>query len=167
MLKPLLILTFGVFSFAAQAQTTEATPPVTPATTGASAPALATKGLRQGQGDTIAAIGRLYTKRRLGGKVWAGVTAGGGLALLRALGAGSSNSSGSSTSGYNIQPKAQVDGGTIAVVAGIFVALPLIVGISKLSTYSETNEKAIVDAYRDGKPLPKNLINRLSPDYFY
>jgi len=154
--KSLFVLSLGMCSFAAQAQTTEAAPPVSPAV----AQPAPVKQLRQGQRDTIDAIGRLYGKRRLGGKIWLGVAGAGTVTTLRAA------ATPNTTTINGTVVKSETDGGAVATVAGIFIGIPLIVAINKLSTFSYEHQTAIVEAYRNGKALPRKVVRRLSPSYF-
>ena len=151
MQKHLFILLLATLLFqSAHAQTTP--PPV------AAAPVEISVGRR----DTLAAIGKLYARRRAGGKKWGYVGLGGLLALVRVATAGSSSSSSSSGGGYGApSTSTSADGGAIALVGGVFVGIPAIIAISKLATFSEQREQQVDRAYRSGQPLPAAVRRRL------
>ena len=151
MFKPFLLFSFGLFSLTAQAQTT---PPA------AALPAPISQELSAGKRDTIDAIGRLFGKRRLGGKIWLGAAAGGGLTVLRAI----ANPNTTTTNG--VRTSTEVNGSGIATVAAIFMGVPLAVGIGKLSSFSLAKQNEIVSAYRNGQPLPRRVARKLLKGYF-
>lgn len=98
--------------------------------------------------DTLRAINRLFTRRRKGGRAWNYLGLSGALGLTRAL--TSSNSEGNT-----------VDGGSLALLAGAFIAAPVAIGIVNLTTYNETYESEVESLYRSGKPLPLRIRQRL------
>ena len=141
-------------SLAAQAQTTP--PPVAPPVAGP------VPELSAGRRDTLTAIARLYERRRKGGKVWLGIAVGGVLTLARVA-----TSSGSSSGAPNgIPTSSEVDGGAVALIGGLFVGLPGLLGVSKLARFSEAAAQAADRAYRSGQPLPRSLRAALSKQDF-
>lgn len=152
MFKPLLVLLFGLLSFAAHAQAT----PVAPA---APTPPARFE-LTQGRRDTLGAITSMFQRRRRGGKVWVGIGAGGILALLRVV------ANPNTTTVNGVQTSSEVDGGAVAVVGLGFVALPAAIGIGKLARFSEKRENDVDRAYRGGQPLPRRIARRLTRQDF-
>lgn len=152
MFKPLLVLLFGLLSFAAQAQTTPAAPaaPTPPARTE----------LSQGRRDTLGALTSLFQRRRRGGKVWVGIGAGGLLATLRVA----ANPNTTTTNG--VRTSTESNGGAVAVVALTFVGIPAAIGIGKLARFSEKKENELDRAYRSGQPLPRAIARRLTREDF-
>jgi hypothetical protein len=98
--------------------------------------------------DTLRAINRLFERRRKGGKAWNYLGLAGVLSMTRAL-------TSSSTDGNS------VDGSGIAIIAGAFIVAPVAIGVVNLATYSETHETEVENAYSAGKPLPKNIRQRI------
>gem|GEM_PF-5943249 len=98
--------------------------------------------------DTLRAINRLFERRRKGGKRWNYLGLAGILSLSRALASPSIDGS-------------RVDGGSLAILIGGFVAAPVAIGVTNLLTYNEAHESEIENAYRSGKPLPKKIRQRI------
>ena len=98
--------------------------------------------------DTLRAINRLFARRRKGGRTWNYLGLSGTLALVRVLTSSDSN-------------RNNVDGSSIAVLAGAFIAAPVAIGVINLTTYDETHETEIENAYSAGKPLPKKIRQRI------
>ncbi|MGI4822159.1 MAG: hypothetical protein ACRYFV_13195 [Janthinobacterium lividum] len=98
--------------------------------------------------DTLRAINRLFERRRKGGRTWNYLGLAGSLSLVRALTSSSSNGN-------------TVDGGSLAILAGAFIAAPVAIGVTNLVTYNETHESEIENLYRSGKPLPKKIRQRI------
>ncbi|GAA4495477.1 hypothetical protein GCM10023172_07250 [Hymenobacter ginsengisoli] len=117
-------------------------------------PAASTVGLTAAQlaevahADTLRAINRLFERRRTGGKRWNYLGLAGILSMTRAL--ASPNIDGD-----------KVDGGSLAILLGGFVAAPVAIGVTNLVTYNEARESEIENAYRSGKPLPKKIRQRI------
>lgn len=123
--------------------------------------------LSAGRRDTLNAIAKLYTRRRAGAKNWGYAGLGGLLALVRVATAGSSGASAGAGSSYSPPATSSpADGGAIAVVGGIFVGIPAIIAISKLTRFSEENEQVVDRAYRSGQPLPAAVRRRLAKKDF-
>lgn len=154
MFKPILLsltLCCGLYT-TTQAQTA---PPVTPPSgTGP------TTELSQGRRDTLGAIGSMYQRHRRGGKVWLGIGAGGLLALARVL------ASPNTTTINGVQTSSEVDGSAVAVVGGLFVGLPAIIGVAKVTGFSEAKENEVDRAYRSGQPLPRSVARKLKKKDF-
>ncbi|TVT38511.1 hypothetical protein FNT36_20215 [Hymenobacter setariae] len=98
--------------------------------------------------DTLRAINRLFERRRKGGKRWNYLGLAGILSMTRALASPSIDGS-------------HVDGGSLAILVGGFVAAPVAIGVTNLVTYNEARESEIENAYRSGKPLPKRIRQRI------
>ena len=90
---------------------------------------------------------------------------GGLLALVRVATAGSAGSGSSSSYGAPAARNA-ADGGAIALVGGVFVGIPAIIALRKLSTFSEQREQQVDRAYRAGQPLPAAVRRRLKKKNF-
>jgi hypothetical protein len=153
MFRSLLPFLFVIFSLAAHAQTTDPAP-------ASALPALAEPQLSAGRQDTLRAVGKLYAKRRLGGKIWLGVAGGGLLAVVRAA------ANPTTTTVNGVRTSTETNGSAIATVAGLFVGFPALVGIKKLVSFSEANQTVVEEAYRSGRPLPRKISRRLSKQYF-
>lgn len=100
--------------------------------------------------DTLRAINRLFARRRKGGRTWNYLGLAGSLSMVRALTSSPSNGNGNS-----------VDGGSIAILAGAFIAAPVAIGVVNLATYSEAHETEMENLYSSGKPLPKKIRQRI------
>jgi hypothetical protein len=98
--------------------------------------------------DTLRAINRLFERRRKGGKRWNYLGLAGILSMTRALASPSIDGD-------------KVDGGSLAILIGGFVAAPVAIGVTNLVTYNEARESEIENAYRSGKPLPKKIRQRI------
>jgi hypothetical protein len=104
--------------------------------------------------DTLRAINRLFARRRKGGRTWNYLGLAGSLSLVRILTSSSSNSNGYGNSN-------SVDGGSVAILAGTFIAAPVAIGLINLAAYSEAHETEIENLYSSGKPLPKKIRQRI------
>jgi hypothetical protein len=104
----------------------------------------------------------MYERRRKGGKKWGYVGLGGALALLRVATAGSS----SSPSPYGTPTQNSVDGSAVALIGGLFVGVPAIIGIGNLVSFSEEREQKVDQAYRSGQPLPASVRRQLKKKDF-
>ena len=102
----------------------------------------------------------MYQRHRRGGKVWLGIGGGGLLALARVL------ANPSTTTINGVQTSSEVDGSAAAVVGGLFVGLPAIIGIAKLTSFTEAKEEAVDQAYRSGQPLPRSVARKLKKKDF-
>ena len=122
--------------------------------------------LSAGRRDTLAAIGKMYARRRAGAKSWGYVGAGGLLALVRVATAGSSTGSSTGSSYGAPSTSSSANGGAIAVVGGVFVGIPAIIAISKLVRFSEEHEQEVDRAYRSGQPLPAAVGRQLNKKDF-
>ena len=98
--------------------------------------------------DTLRAINRMFARRRKGGHIWNYLALSGALGLTRALVTGPNNGE-------------KVDGSSLAILAGGFIAAPIAIGVVNLTTYSETHEAEVENSYRAGKPLPKRIRQRI------
>lgn len=110
---------------------------------------------RTGQSDTIYAIRHLYERRRLGGKKWLFVSLSGVLGVTRVL----LNPNTTTVNGY--QTKSEIDGQAAAVFGVGFLGLPVAVGLSKLTRFSEKQESKVIDAYTASHKLPSTITRRL------
>jgi hypothetical protein len=98
--------------------------------------------------DTLRAINRLFARRRKGGRTWNYLGLAGSLSLVRLLTSSSNN-------GNN------ADGGSVAILAGAFIAAPVAIGLVNLAAYSEAHETEVENIYRSGKPLPQKIRQRI------
>lgn len=119
------------------------------------APVAPPTAMRQGQHDTLRAISRHFSRHRTGGYVWLGIGGGGLAALVRVL----ANPNTTTVNGY--QTSSSVDGGAVAVVGVGFVALPALIGVSKLTRFSTTREAEAINLYTTTNQLPKGWGRRL------
>lgn len=55
----------------------------------------------------------------------------------------------------------KVDGGSIVLLAGAFIAAPIAIGVVNLAAYSEAHEIEVENIYRAGKPLPQKIRQRI------
>ena len=110
---------------------------------------------RTGQSDTIYAVRHLFERRRQGGKKWLFVSLSGVLGVTRVL----LNPNTTTVNGY--QTKSEVDGGAAAVFGVGFLGLPVAVGLSKLTRFSEKREDAIISGYAASHRLPGAIGRRL------
>jgi len=97
----------------------------------------------------------LFERRRLGGKKWLFVSLSGVLGVTRVL----LNPNTTTVNGY--QTKSEVDGGAAAVFGVGFLGLPVAVGLSKLTRFSEKREDAIISGYVASHRLPGAIGRRL------
>lgn len=111
--------------------------------------------MRQGQHDTLRAIGRHYARHRTGGYVWLGIGGGGLLALVRVL----ANPNTTTVNGY--QTSSSVSGAGVAIASSLLV-LPALIGVSKLTRFSATREAEAVRSYTTTHQLPRGWGRRLS-----
>ena len=51
--------------------------------------------------------------------------------------------------------------GGLALIAGVFVGVPIAVSIVNLTAYSEAHEEEVERIYRSGQPLPKIIRQRM------
>jgi len=121
--------------------------------------------LRPGQQDTLRAVSNLFERRRKGGRTWTYTALGGVLAMVRVLTAASKSTTVGSGP-YAVSTSTEVDAGGVAVIAGLFVGVPVAVGVGKLTRFSEKQEAAVTQAYQGGQPLPNSIRRRLSPADF-
>jgi hypothetical protein len=143
----LLLLGLSLASGPVLAQTTPLPRPVAPAGS-AFAPAT-------GQSDTIYAVRHLFERRRLGGKKWLFVSLSGVLGVTRVL----LNPNTTTVNGY--QTKSEVDGQAAAVFGVGFLGLPVAVGLSKLTRFSEKRENEVISTYTTSHRLPGTISRRL------
>jgi hypothetical protein len=80
--------------------------------------------------DTLRAISRLFARRRKGGCNWNYLGLAGVLSLTRVLTSSSNNGN-------------SVDGSSIAILAGAFIAAPVAIGVVNLAAYSETTKRKL------------------------
>ncbi|QNP52865.1 hypothetical protein [Hymenobacter qilianensis] len=110
--------------------------------------------------DTLQAIQNLFQTRRRGGRLFA---IQGGAGLLGAVGYLAMPVSDSSPSVFSYTANDKIQIVSILAAAG----LPLLgVGISKISRFSKEKERALIQQYRAGQPLPAHISQRLKPKYF-
>jgi hypothetical protein len=102
--------------------------------------------------DTLRAINRMFARRRKGGRTWNYLGLSGTLALARLLASSDSN-------------RNNADGGSIAIIAGAFIAAPVAIGVVNLTTYNEAHETEIENSYSSGKPLPRKIRQRIKKKY--
>lgn len=119
------------------------------------APVAPPTALRQGQQDTLRAISRHYSRRRKGGYTWLGIGTGGLLVFVRVL----ANPNTTTVNGR--QTSSSVDGEAAAIVGLGFVALPGLIGVSKLTRFSRTHEEEVIRAYTTTNRLPQGWGYRL------
>ena len=98
--------------------------------------------------DTLRAISRLFERRRKGGKRWAYLGLSGALSMARVLTAPNANDG-------------STNAGGLALIAGVFVGVPIAVSIVNLTAYSEAHEEEVERIYRSGQPLPKIIRQRM------
>lgn len=132
----------AAFPWVAYAQTPDA-PAATQAAAAAATPA--TTGA-----DSAVAVRNLFHQRRNGGAVFTAIGSAFTLAILR--GATSADASGNAAGAVT----------SIAVLGG----LPAGLGIGKLARFSHAREKEVLQAYAQGKPLPKAIRRRLKRKHF-
>lgn len=104
-----------------------------------------TQVLEAAHADTLRAINRLFARRRKGGKTWNYLGLSSTLALARIL-------TSSSTT---------VDGSSLAILVGGLIVAPVAIGVVNLVAYSEAHEEEVASLYRAGKPLPKQIRQRI------
>jgi hypothetical protein len=143
----LLLLVSTLAGGAAQAQTDA---PPRPA-----APASAAFAPRTGKSDTIYAVRHLYERRRLGGKKWLYVSLSGVLGVTRVL----LNPNTTTVNGY--QTKSEINGEAAAVFGVGFLGLPVAIGLSKLTRFSERREDEVISVYATTHRLPGSIGRRL------
>ena len=104
--------------------------------------------LRQGQSDTIRAIKHHYRRHRVGGYVWLGIGTGGLVVLVNVL----VNPNTTTVNGR--QTSSSIDGTATAISAG-FLVVPGLIGISKLTRFSLTQEAEAIRLYTTTNRLPQ------------
>ena len=145
-----LLLLFLGLALATSAARAQNAPPPRPA-----APVSTAFAPRTGQSDTIYAVRHLFERRRLGGKKWLFVSLSGVLGITRVL----LNPNTTTVNGY--QTKSEIDGGAAAVFGVGFLGLPVAVGLSKLTRFSEKREDEVISAYATTHRLPGAIGRRL------
>ncbi|UOQ69023.1 hypothetical protein [Hymenobacter volaticus] len=117
--------------------------------------------------DSIQAIHHLFKARRRTG-TW--VMAGGATALttIGILYAATSAFSSVVGAGYSLtnQPAPAEDNTGFVVAAGIVGAVTVIPAVSLKSRFSRQKEKALIQAYEQGQPLPAGLRSALQGKFF-
>lgn len=113
--------------------------------------------LRSGQRDTIRGLNNFYQQHRQGGIYWS-LAAFSGLGLLARIVA---NPDRTTLNGVTIRSETDVT--SLAVVGGA-MALSLTVGVIKLVNSSHGKQKAAVEAYRNGQPLPRRIGLFMKPE---
>ena len=101
------------------------------------------------RGDTVAAVQRLFSKRRTGGIIWTVI---GAAFTGRILGASISD-------GFDNV------GGTVVGIA-VLGGVPGGIGISKLSRFSKAKEDAVLATYQQRHQLPPYVQKRLKRKLF-
>jgi hypothetical protein len=149
MLKLLLLLLLGL-ALASGSVLAQNAPLPRPA-----APVSSAFAPRTGQSDTIYAIRHLYERRRLGGKKWLFVSLSGVLGVTRVL------LSPNTTTVNGYQTKSEIDGQAAAVFGVGFLGLPVAVGLSKLTRFSEKHEEEVISTYATSHRLPSTISRRL------
>jgi hypothetical protein len=146
---PRLLLLFLALLLASHSARAQVAPPPSPTSAPASAFA------RTGQRDTIYAIRHLFERRRLGGKKWLFVSLSGVIGVTRVL----LNPNTTTVNGY--QTKSELDGEAAAVFGVGFLGLPVAVGLSKLTRFSEKRETEVISTYATTHRLPSTISRRL------
>lgn len=106
---------------------------------------------RTGQSDTIYAIRHLFERRRLGGKKWLFVSLSGVIGVTRVL------LSPNTTTVNGYQTKSEIDGEAAAIFGIGFLGLPVAVGLSKLTRFSEKRETEVISTYTASHRLPSTI----------
>jgi hypothetical protein len=145
----LLLLPLLTLLLASQSAQAQVAPPPSPASL--PAPAFA----RTGQSDTTYAIRHLFERRRLGGKKWLFVSLSGVAGVTRVL------LSPNTTTVNGYQTKSEIDGQAAAVFGVGFLGLPVAVGLSKLTRFSEKRENEVISTYTTSHRLPSTISRRL------
>ncbi|MCB2379287.1 hypothetical protein LGH70_16945 [Hymenobacter sp. BT635] len=142
----LLVISVGFLLNAAGPVSAQAVPPVTSAVAALS-PKLPT------QADTVAALHRLFQRRRVGGGV-----------LLSVSGATVATFMGLLSSEEGFGPGTDVV--LITAVSALYTAPFWSVGASKLVRFSRKREQQVIDEFVATRELPAKIRRRLKPAYF-
>ncbi|MDO7846397.1 hypothetical protein Q5H92_08520 [Hymenobacter sp. M29] len=101
--------------------------------------------------DTVRAVHRLFGQHRTGGYIWSAI---GAAFAVRIATAAASSDSGAS-------------GGGIATGVAVFGGVPAAIGVGKLVRFSGGREETVIQAYEQGKALPRYVVKRLKRQKYF